>query len=800
MSIADFKTQKIEEKWQKHWEDSKIHHFDEHETKKPWYVIDTPPPFPTGEFHTGSSLNWCYIDFVARYKRMTGYNVLFPQGWDCHGFPTEVKVEQKFGRLPRAEFREKCLEFTKQNVATIKPQMKQLGFSIDWRHEYWTIDPSYYKKVQLSLVQMFNDGQVYHAQHPVLWSTQCGSAIAKAETEEVQRESKLNYLKFDSDAGELLIATTRPEYLHACVAILINPDDARAKQLAGKTATVPLFGQKVPIIKELDVEKDFGTGLVMLCTFGDKSDVVWAYRHGLPIKRAMDEHGKLLDAGAYTGEHYTKAREKMLEELKAKGKLAKQEIIQQTVRIHDRCKKPVEYLNSAQWFIKVKEHKQLILDTAAEMKWTPAHAQQMLEDWTNGLEWDWCISRQRHFGIPLPFWICKNGHAYAASKEKLPVDPTKDKPPHENCPKCHEELKGETAVADGWVDSSITPLIISGWPDNKKFFEKAYPNALRPQGTDIVRTWAFYTTLRCKLLTGKAPFKEVLVNGMVLGEKDKKKMSKSLGNYVEAKEVMTKYGVDALRQWAALAGHTGKDVVFYLKDVDYGKSFAIKMWNAAKFCERALQDYKPHDKPTALRTVDKWILSRLNKTIQTTGDAMEKQDFFTAITTIQDFFWHEFCDYYLEDVKHRVYGETVEANSKQAAQFALHKVMRTTLGLMAPFAPFTTEELWSELFQKEEKASSLHLTSYPAAERAYINEDGEKIARTLHEIVAQARKFKASKGLALNETLSSAELTVPQDAVSAMDEIDEELRAVARISQYSVKPTKDQTPTAIFTA
>ncbi|MFQ5406624.1 MAG: valine--tRNA ligase, partial [Candidatus Micrarchaeia archaeon] len=623
----------LEEKYVKVWDSLGIHGYDESDEKKKVFVIDTPPPFPTGEFHMGGTLNWGYTDFAARYKRMQGFNVLFPQGWDCHGFPTETKVEKKYGKgLPREEFREKCLEWTHKVAGSMKAQMIQMGFSIDWAREYYTIDKEYHRKVQLSLLKMYADGLVYRKEHPVLWCTYCSSAITKAETEDLERETFLNYVKFHIVGAHhsndvLMIATTRPELLHACVAVAVHPTDKRFGELVGKKVKVPLFGQDVPIIADHEADPEFGTGAVMICTFGDRQDVVWTYRHKLKVIEACDERGRLKNAGEYDGENIRKAREKIIGDLKEKELLNRQEKTLQVVKTHDRCKKTIEMLNSTQWFINTTDSKEEIKTAARQMRWVPSHTLQHLIDWTDGLEWDWCISRQRVFGIPLPFWYCqKCGENYLPDESKLPLDPSKDPAPVEKC-KCGGKLTGETSICDGWVDSSITPLIVSGWPDNKKEFEKLYPNSVRPQGTDIIRTWAFYTIFRCLKLTGKPPFEDLLINGMVCGS-DCKKMSKSLGNYVEAKEVVSKSSVDALRQWIALSGHTGKDNVFYWKDVKYAQSFLNKLWNASRFVERAVDGFDPKDtKDLNFRETDKWLLSTANKLKKQVTEKMEEYDY-----------------------------------------------------------------------------------------------------------------------------------------------------------------------------
>lgn len=768
----------IQAKWQAKWEELGAYKFDE-ESDKPVYSIDTPPPFPTGEFHLGGTLNWCYIDFAARFKRMNGFNVLFPQGWDCHGFPTEIKVEQKHGRLPRDEFVKKCLEWTDNVVGTMKPQMKQMAYSIDWTTEYYTTHPDYHRKVQYSVIKMFEKNLVYKGKHPVLFCTHCESAITKAETEENERETLLNDVVFTTGDQQLIVSTTRPEMLHACVALLAHPSDERYKQLVGKTAATPLYGKQVPVLADVDVDKDFGSGLVMVCTFGDKQDIVWAKRHGLLTIEAVSEKGTIINSTLYEGLYVNKAKAKTLEDLKDAGLLANQAGLKQVVKVHDRCKKPIEYLNSNQWFIRLKDHAPEIKEAGAKMNWAPEHAFQLLADWADGLEWDWCISRQRHFGIPLPFWNCQQcGTAIPADYAELPVDPTKKT---KACV-CGGIATGEASIFDGWIDSSITPLVISGWPDNEKRFKKVYPVTVRPQGTDIIRTWAFYTIFRCSVLTGEAPFKDMLINGMVCGSNGKK-MSKSLGNYVEAKEVLLKSSVDALRQWAALSGTTGKDNVFYWKDVAYAQSFLNKLWNASKFSQKLLEGFDGKNAVESRNMVDQWLSSRLHKTILSVTAALKKYDYYTAITAIHSFLWHDFCDYYLEDVKHRAYG--ANADEKREVQKTVSDALNATLKMLAPFAPYTTEEIYSELFS----TSSIHLSEWPAAREESINDGIEAPVDKMHEVLGQVRKHKAKNALPLNSELSLIKIIASEQACKELGDVEKDLKAIskAKAVEYVLK-------------
>lgn len=410
----------IEEKWLDTWQDS-MYYFDWDSTK-PRFIIDTPPPYPTGNFHIGNALNWCYIDFVARYKRMRGFNVMFPEGWDCHGLPTEVKVEEKHGitksQVSREEFRRMCVELTETNIGRMRKSLRRLGFSIDWSNEYITMEPAYFGKTQRSFVQMYKSGMIYQQNHPVNWCPRCETAIAFAEVEYDSRTTLLNYLNFD----KLKIATTRPELLAACVAVAVNPDDERYREFVNTEVKVPVFGHNVIVISDKSVDPSFGTGVVMICTFGDKQDVRWWVEHKLPLRKAIDKTGKMTElAGKYAGMSTSECKKAIIEDMEKGGILYKQEELPQNVGLCWRCKTAIEILSERQWFVKIIHDD--ILNTANEVTWIPDYMKVRLENWTGTMEWDWCISRQRIFATPIPAWYCSRcGKTKVAKEEWLPLD------------------------------------------------------------------------------------------------------------------------------------------------------------------------------------------------------------------------------------------------------------------------------------------------------------------------------------------------------------------------------------------
>ncbi len=745
----EYNASEVEEKWMEKWNLS-MYHFNWGEDTRPQYIIDTPPPYPTGNFHIGNALNWCYIDFVARYKRMRGYNVMFPQGWDCHGLPTEVKVEEIHGitknQVPRAEFRRMCRELTAGNIDKMRKTMLRLGFSVDWSNEFVTMEPSYFVKTQKSFVRMYNNGYIYHEEHPVNWCPRCETAIAFAEVEYETRQTKLNFVHFD----KVDIATTRPELMAACVAVAVNPEDKRYSQYIGQDITVPLFGQKVTLIADEDVEPEFGTGAVMICTFGDKQDVRWWAKYGLPLIKAIDKQGKMTKAaGKYEGLNIAECREAVIADLKAAGFLYDQKPLEQNVGLCWRCDTPIEILSEPQWFVKIDNDG--ILRAADEIKWYPEYMKVRLQNWTGTMEWDWCISRQRIFATPIPIWYCKKcGEVMIAEESWLPIDPN-EATPKKACACGSTEFEPETDVLDTWMDSSITALHVTGWESEH---DLRLPAQIRPQGHDIIRTWAFYTILRSLALEGKKPWDSIVINGMVLGP-DGHKMSKSLGNVISPEEVTTQYSADAFRQWGAVGGSTGSDVMFRWKDVVSASRFLQKMWSIYRFSMSHLKGFGQEDIENfpveSLHIIDRWLLSKLNRLVDTATKEFDEYQFDSTFKAIRGFAWEVLADNYLELVKSRLYGD--EPEGRRAAQYVLYRTIKTLSLLLAPFIPFFAEELYSR-FSDE----SVHTQAWPEVEESFINEEAEAAGELIKEITGEVRRYKSELGMALNAPLKKLEI------------------------------------------
>jgi len=717
------------------------------------YVIDTPPPFTSGSLHIGRAYACVLSDVTARYKRMQGFNVLMPQGWDTQGLPTELAVQNKLKISPDNvdKFRATCQKWTTRMVEQMRQRMIRLGYMPDWSFEYRTMDECYHRKVQSALLNLYHMGRIYRAEYPVYWCPKCKTTLAQAELSYKQEEGFLDYLRFKTDDGFVEIATTRPELLHACVAVAIHPKDERYKHLKGKNLGIPVYKRLVPVIADELVSPEFGTGILMICTFGDEQDIRWVLKHGLQTIESLDEDGKLINSQKYDGLTIKEARQAILIDLKNTGTLSRTEKIRHNVLVHAErtaCQTPIEFLPKTQWFIRITDLKEEIIDLTKQIRWFPSFMQQRLIDWTRGLEWDWLFSRQRTFGTPVPFWYCqKCGCIIAPKKEDLPVNPAIEKPRINKCPSCKSQaIVGASEVCDCWIDSSITPLLIAEWSSTLKY----YPVDLRQQGSEIMRTWAFYTIVQCYLQAGQIPFKKVLVNGMILGP-DGHAMSSSLGNTIDPLEAIEKYGADALRQ-ALLSASIGSDFPFKWKDLEYAHSFLQKFWNTTRFAQLHLKYLELPKKMPKLHVVDQWILTCLQQLIANVTRHMEKFQYNLTLQEIQSFVWHQFCDHYLELVKYRLYNPPREW-MKKSAQYTLNHVLWTLLRLYAPFMPHITEEIFQKLFNKP-KQKTIHIVKWPAVNRKLVNKEALKTGELLKEVVSTVRKLKSERRLPLNAEAS----------------------------------------------
>ncbi len=748
--MAQYDSASIEKRWQDMWKDEAVYRFDP-KSEKPVYSIDNPPRYTSGPLHLGHATGYSLIDFAARFKRMRGYNVFFPLCFDVNGTPIEVKVEKKHRitklDTPRKEYRRLCEEYANGFIAQMTEDFKMLGESMDPSIYYQTDAPYYRKITQLSFINLFKRGLVYKANFPVNWCPGCMTALADAEVEYRDNVNKLNYIKFRIDGSDdcILVATTRPELLCTCKVVAVNPDDESKKHLVGKELVTPLYGRKVKVISDPAVKTDYGTGNVMICTIGDKDDLMWVMKYHLPMEKGIDESGKMTElSGKYAGMPVLEAREAIIQDLKDANLLVKQEDNPQQVSICWRCHTPVEFLQVPQWFLKTTSFKDTILKRADEINWFPEFMKIRLRDWTNSLEWDWVLSRQRIFATPIPIWECKDcGHAICAREEQCYVDPVFDKPPVERCPECGGELEGCTDVFDTWMDSSGSSLYNTYWGRDEELHKKLFPMSMRPQSHDIIRTWAFYSILRAEQIEECIPWKDIMIHGFIMAP-DGTPMHSSIGNVIDPIPILKNYGADALRYYAATCS-LGIDHAFREKDVIRGRKLCNKVFNLGQFAARFFKDV-PAECPE-LRVSDKWIMTKFSETLGNVTSYLDQYQFDKAMREVESFIWHEFADNYVEMVKSR---------NDDAVKYTLYNVFLGSIKMLAPFMPHVTEEVYQTCFRETEKCRSLHLTSWPEP----LPEDGEaeKAGEVLKNVISEIRAWKGENKIPLNAGIGLIEL------------------------------------------
>ncbi len=784
---------RLEQEWAKFWEKEKIYCFDI-ACKKPLYSIDTPPPTVSGSMHLGHAFAYAQQDIVARYKRMKGYNVFHPFGFDDNGLATERFVEKarkiRAKDFSREEFIKICLEETKKAEAELKKDFSGLGMSVDWENLlYRTIDGNSRKISQKSFIDIYGKGRAYRKEAPIMWCPKCETAIAQAELEDVEMDSAFNDILFEVDGEKITIATTRPELLPACVAVFVNPADERHKNLVGKKAKVPLFGHEVPVIADARADPEKGTGIVMCCTFGDQTDMEWYKAHNLPLRIAITPDGRMNGkAKGYEGTKLKEARKKIIEDLNGKGLLTGQKAIKHAVNVHERCKTEIEFIVSKQWFIKYLDLKKEFINRANEIEWMPKHMKARYDNWIQGLQWDWCVSRQRFFGVPIPVWYCRGcGEVVLAGEGQLPVDPLKDKPAASACGRCGgNEFEPEKDVFDTWATSSLTPQINAMWGIDDARFKKVYPMDLRPQGHDIITLWAFNTIVKGLLHHGRLPWKNIMINGWALDPKGKK-MSKSLGNVVHPREIMEKYSADVLRYWASGA-NLGEDVPYQEKEMVAGRKFAVKLYNASKFVSQLTEGFdmgKAEPEKPEFKAADRWILSRLNEVKKNADSSLENYRLSKALAEIRNFFWLEFADYYIEEVKYRLYSEKDEA--ADAAKFSLLSVMIDVLKMLAPFMPHLAEEVWQRRFGGYAKEKSIHLEEWPEVDESRIDGYYDRLGEVMNLVIGAVRKTKSEKGISLNAGVNEVTVFLESESLAKMiGEVSEEIRKTMNITSLNV--------------
>jgi valyl-tRNA synthetase len=760
--LADeYDPSEVEPKWQQRWVDNGTYAYEASAKDRTAidpdtvFTIDTPPPTVSGSLHWGHVYGATLQDFVARFERMRGHEVYFPFGYDDNGIAserlTEDELDIRHQEYERREFQKKCREVCVNYEAEFTEKMQALGVSIDWENTYQTIEPRVQRISQQSFIDLYDQGREYRQRAPTIWCPECATAISQVETEDSERPSHFHDIEFSVVSSETVftISTTRPELLPACVAVFVHPEDDANQHLVGAEAEIPMFGQQVPIIEDERVDMETGSGIVMCCTFGDQTDIEWYQAHDLPLRIAIDETGTMTDeADSYAGLGSEKAREAIVTDLDDVGALLDRRAITHTVNVHERCDTPVEFLVTEQWYIRLLDKKEEYLEAGRSMEWFPDKMFTRYKNWIEGLQWDWAISRQRSSGIPFPVWYCADcDHPVMAESENLPVDPLSDDPSVATCSECgHDTFVPEEDVFDTWATSSLTPLINAGWQGENKGMTRPelYPMNMRPQGHDIISFWLFHTVVKCYEHTGEVPFNEVMINGMVLDE-NRVKMSKSLGNIVDPDSVLDQYPVDAARYWAA-GSSVGDDLPYKEKGIIAGERLLQKLWNASRLVDSLATD-APTEQPDDLAELDRWLLASLDAQIEYITEKLANREFSKARDSLRSFFWHTFCDDYLEIAKGRV-RETDDASAK----WTLRTALRRFLQLFAPVLVHATEELWAAMYADEQAtSSSIHRSAWP--EPLGIEADIEAGERAL-SVVAALRKYKSERNLALNEPLS----------------------------------------------
>jgi valyl-tRNA synthetase len=775
-----------EPKWQRFWEDDGIYRFDP-DSRSPVYSVDTPPPTVSGKMHLGHAFSYSQQDFIVRYKRMRGHSIFYPFGTDDNGIPTERLVEKekkvRARDMDRQEFVKLCLKTLEEEL---RPKYiadwKRIGMSCDWGIFYTTINTSCRRISQKSFIDLYKAGREYRKDAPTMWCPECQTGISQVECQDKELDSSFNDLMFTAGGKPLIIATTRPELLPACVAVFYHPSDERYRKHHGMKAKVPLFGFEVPMLPDERADPEKGTGAVMCCTFGDQTDMEWQKAHSLPIKVAITPNGRMTRlAGKYEGLKVQEARKAIIDDLKAAGLLAGQKPIKHMVNVHERCGTEIEYLKSKQWFIRYLDLKDEMLEWGRQLNWHPGYMRHRYEHWVNGLQWDWLISRQRYFGVPFPVWYCeKCDEIVLAREEDLPVDPIVANPPVESCPRCgHGKFVPERDILDTWATSSLTPHLSCDRFRGTEAYKRIYPMSLRPQAHDIITFWLFNTVVKSRLHDGVNPWADVVISGHAQDPQGRK-MSKSKGNVVEPQVMIDKYCADSLRFWAA-GCKLGEDLPFSEKDLVTGQKFLTKIWNASRFVFMHLEDYDGGE--AKLEDADKWLLTRLSGVIRSSTEAFDGYEYSRTKAEVEKFFWQTFCDYYLEIVKERLYKPDIRGmESRRAAQYTLYHGLLAIVKMMAPIMPHITEEIYQTYYRGREGSKSVHISAWPAVFESHMDEDAARRGDLLAEALAAVRKAKSDAKLSIAKEVGRVVIRAKGGDIALLKAVETDFRGTGKVA------------------
>jgi valyl-tRNA synthetase len=814
------------QKWSARWETDQTYRFDRSATRDRVYSIDTPPPTVSGALHMGHLFSYTQTDVLARYHRMRGKAVFYPMGWDDNGLPTERRAQKVFGvrcdpslpyepdqalpgsldkpaksgerQIPvsRRRFIELCQELTAFDERHFEDVWRAAGLSVDWSLNYQTIGDRARATAQRAFLRNVERGEAYLAEAPTLWDVTFSTAVAQAEVEFRDRDSIFYDLRFTGPGGPLTVATTRPELLPACVALVAHPDDERYRDLFGGFARTPGYGAEVPILPHRDADPQVGTGLVMVCTFGDLTDVIWWRDLDLPIRSVIGRDGRLLaeapsgvDPQRYAsvaGLSVAAARRETVRMLREEGTLLAERPLRHSVKYYEKGEQPLEIVTSRQWYItngsrdeRLRGELQRLGD---ELDWHPPHMRARYEAWVRGLTGDWLISRQRYFGVPIPIWypLDEQGEPrYDApllpAAHQLPVDPRSETPPgYAN--EQRDQPGGFTAdpdVMDTWATSSLSPQIAAG-----DLLDRVFPMDLRPQAHEIIRTWLFTTVLRSHLEHDTLPWKHAVISGWVLAD-DKSKMSKSRGTVARPLDAIAEFGPDAVRYWAA-NGRPGVDIALSGDQMRIGRRLATKLLNAARFI-LAL----PGSAADISEPLDLAMLARLRSVVTTATGCFEAYDYPGALATVERFFW-EFCDDYLELAKSRAYGDGFRESAATSAVAAMRLALDALLRMFAPALPFVTEEIWSWW-----RDGSVHLAAWPAASDICAESATDAPLTAASLVIAAVRRAKSEARLSQRAEAAQVAVTATADALAALRAVEADLRATGRISALRLEPSPD---------
>jgi len=814
----------LEDKWSPAWEAQGTYRFDrDAATRDNVFSVDTPPPTASGSLHIGHVFSYTHMDLVTRFQRMRGRDIFYPMGWDDNGLPTERRVQNYYGvrcdpTLPyvedyvppleggdnasskaadqvpisRRNFIELCETLTAEDEKQFEDLWRQLGLSVDWNLTYRTIGREAQLAAQRAFVRNHARGEAYQADAPTLWDITFRTAVAQAELEDKEQPAAYHRVAFHKTdgSGDIEIETTRPELLPACVALVAHPDDERYKQYFGTTVRTPLFGVEVPVVAHHLAQQDKGSGIAMICTFGDVTDVVWWRELDLPNRTIIGADGRIVAEApdviasdeakaAYAelaGKTVFSAKARVVELLRESGELiGDPKPITHAVKFFEKGDKPLEIISTRQWYIKNGARdaalRDRLLEAGRQISFTPEHMRVRYDNWVGGLTGDWLISRQRFFGVPIPVWYelgpdGEKGAPILPSEDALPIDPSTDVPAGYTEADRGTRFVGELDIMDTWATSSLTPQIAGGWGTDPELFDLVFPYSLRSQGQDIIRTWLFSTVLRAELEEGRIPWKNAGISGFIV-DPDRKKMSKSKGNVVTPKGMLDEHGSDAVRYWAA-SSRLGTDAAFdpqNPKQIKIGRRLAIKVLNAAKFVYSF-----PEASGAVTEPLDVDMLAELGVVVDTATRALEEFDHARALETAEQFFW-TFCDDYLELVKERAYGSGTPEGQASAAT-ALRTAIDVLLRLFAPYLPFATEEVWSWTHE-----GSIHVASWPTPEEAGTSAP-TGLLPAVSEALISIRRAKTDAKASQKTDVTSATISGPAILEQGLGD----LRAVGRIA------------------